>query len=93
MPDDAAALSRRFTVGHALQRFVDGAELLIAGHDLIRPALGVRREQRERLQQRQQIFVRTHASGEPGLIAGRARRHGLALLISLPAFINRRTDG
>ena len=72
MPDDAAALAGVLACQQALHGQLDGAELLVAAHDLDRLALVVGRKEGEGADQVEQIVAVEHAGHQALLIVGAA---------------------
>ena len=74
VPDDAAALAGVLALQQALHRQLDGAELLVAPHDLDGLALVVGRKEREGADEVQQIVAVEHPGHQALLIIGAAAR-------------------
>jgi len=72
VPDNAAALARVLPRQQTLHRQLDGAELLVAPHDLDGLALVVGRKQGERADEIQQIVAVEHPCDQALLIVGAA---------------------
>ena len=85
VPDDAAALAGVLAFEEALHRQLDGAELLVAAHDLDGLALVVRREEREGADQVQQVVAVEHPGHQALLVIGAAA----AVVQSRPPFADR----
>ena len=72
VPDDAAALAGALAFQEALHRQLDGAELLVAPHDLDRLALVVGGEQGEGADDVEQVVPVEHPGDEALLVVGAA---------------------
>ena len=76
VPDDAAPLPGALAFEEALHRQLDGAELLVAPHDLDRLALVVRRKEGEGADQVQEVVAVEHPGDEALLVVGAAAAVG-----------------